>query len=118
MLDYSYSTEEERCPGRKPRRRGAHNISLSSDEEEDEVGALERLPVHAHSDKEERGDADFTEELAAKDVAGPQLSKGTVKEAMKGAKRVDKIAPNTNLNQTIMDHYHNIRWTIRIKDHY
>ena len=26
---------------------------------------------------------------------------------MKGAKRVDKIAPNMVLNQTILDHYHN-----------
>ena len=43
------------------------------------------------------------------DVAGPQLSKETVKEAMRGAKSVDEIAPNMILNNTILDHYHNIR---------
>ena len=41
------------------------------------------------------------------DVAGPQLSKEGVKEAMKEAKRVDKVAPNMILNKTILDHYHN-----------
>ena len=71
MSDDSYSTKEERRPGRKPRLRGAHDISSSSDEEEDEVGALERSPVHDHLDDEERGNTDSTEELAAKDVAGP-----------------------------------------------
>ena len=42
-------------------------------------------------------------------MARPQLSKETIKEAMKGAKRVDKIIPNMILNQTILDHYHNVR---------
>ena len=28
---------------------------------------------------------------------------------MRGANRVDEIAPNMILNQTILDHYHNIR---------
>ena len=47
--------------------------------------------------------------MAAKDVARPQLSKETVKEAMRGAKRVNKIAPNKILDQTILDCYHNVR---------
>ena len=42
-------------------------------------------------------------------MARPQLSKEAIKEAMKGAKRVDKITPNMILNQTILDHYHNVR---------
>ena len=36
-------------------------------------------------------------------MARPQLSKEAIKEAMKGAKRVDKITPNMILNQTIME---------------
>ena len=56
-------------------RRGAHKMSSSSDKEEDDVGASERSPVIDHSDGEKRGEADSTEELAAKDVAGPQHSK-------------------------------------------
>ena len=42
-------------------------------------------------------------------MARPQLSKEAIKEAMKGAKRVNKITPNMILNQTILDHYHNVR---------
>ena len=76
-------------------------------------------------DGDEKDKADSTEELATKvgiecealvqdntpmqDVAGPQLSKEIVKEAMKGAKIVDKISPNIILNKTILDHYHNVR---------
>ena len=84
-------------------------MSSSSDEEEDEVGASEYSPINDHLDEEERGKADSTEELAAKDVAGPQLYKETVKEAMRGAERVVEVAPNMILNQTILDHYHNGR---------
>ena len=78
MLDEDYSTEEERRPGRGLRHRGAHKMSSSSDEEEDNVCASERSPVNDHSDGEERGDADSTEELAAKDVAGSEVSKELV----------------------------------------
>ena len=48
---------------------------FSSSDEQDDVGASERSPVTDHSDGEKRGEADSTEELAAKDVAGPHLSK-------------------------------------------
>ena len=50
------------------------------------------MPVHAHSDEEEDGEVHSAEEVAAKDIAGPQLSKETVKKTMKGAKGVDEIA--------------------------
>ena len=83
-------------------------MSLSLDEEDDDIGAPSS-PVHERSNKEEEGEAHSTEEVAANDVAGPQLSKATVKTAMKGAKRVDEIALNMILNQTILDHYHNVR---------
>ena len=42
-------------------------------------------------------------------MAGPQLSKEAIKEAMKGSKRADEITPKMILNQTILDHYHNVR---------
>ena len=45
---------------------------------------------------EEDGEVHSTEEVAAKDVAGPQLSKEVVKTA------------NMVLNQAILDHYHNV----------
>ena len=51
-------------------------------------------------------------------MAGPQLTKETVKEAMMGANRVDESAPNMILNQTIMVHYQNVRWIIGIEDPY
>ena len=38
----------------------------------------------------------------------PQLSKETVKSAMKGHKRLDEVAPNIVLNEEIMDHYHQV----------
>ena len=100
-------------------------MSSSSDDEEDDVGVTERSPVTDRSDGDEKDETDSTEELAAKvgmecealvhnntpmqDVAGPQVSKETVKEAMKGAKRFEEIAPNMILNKTILDHYHNVR---------
>ena len=83
-------------------------MSLSSDEEDEDVGAPSS-PVHERSNKEEEGEVHSTEQVAAKDIVGPRLSKETVKTAMKGAKRVDEIAPNMILNQTILDHYHNVR---------
>ena len=36
-------------------------------------------------------------------MAGPQLSKEAIKEAMKGSKRADEITPKMILNQTILD---------------
>ena len=107
MSDKDYLTEEERRPGRGSPRRRAHDMSSSSNEED--VGTSECSPVNDRSDGDEGGETDSTEEVAAKDVAGPQLSKETVMEAMKGAKRVNKVAPNLILNQTILDHYHNVR---------
>ena len=96
-------------------------MSLSSDEEEDNVGVTECSPLTDRSDGDKEDEADSTEELIAKvgtecktlihdniptqDVAGPQLSK----ETMKGAKRVDEISPNMILNKTILDHYHNVK---------
>ena len=82
-------------------------MSLSSDEEDDDVGAPSSL-VHNLSDEEEDGEVNSTEEVAAEDLAGPQLSKETVKTAMKGTKRVDEITPNMILNQAILYHYHNV----------
>ena len=38
-----------------------------------------------------------------------QDSKETAKEAMREAKRVDVFAPNMIINQTILNHYHNVR---------
>ena len=123
MSDEDYWTEDERQE--RQWRRRAHDMSSSSDEEEDYVGVTERSPVTDCSDGDEKDKADSTEELVAKvgieckalvhdntpmqDVAGPQLSKETVKEAMKGAKRVDEINPNMILNKTILNHYHNVR---------
>ena len=104
MSDKEYSSEEERRQGRG---RGPNYMSLSSDEEDDVVGAPSS-PVHNLSEEEEDGKVHSTEEVAAKDVAGPQLSKEMVKTAMKGTKRVDEIAPNMILNQAILDHYHNV----------
>ena len=115
MSNESYLTEDERRRRQeRQQRRRAHDVSWSSDKEEDEVGDTERSPVTDRSDGDEKDEADATEELAAKvgiecealihnntpmlDVAGPQLSKETVNEAMKGAKRVDEIAPNMILN--------------------
>ena len=57
---------------------------------------------------EEDGEVHSTEEVAAKDVAGPQLSKEVIKTAVKGTKRHNKIAPNMVLNQAILDHYHTV----------
>ena len=109
MSDEEYSSEEEPRQGRGRRQavRGPHYMSLSSNEEVENVSAPSS-PVHDHSNDKE-GEADPADEVAAKDVARPQLSKETVKMAMKGAKRVDEIAPNMVLNQTILDHYHNAR---------
>ena len=42
-------------------------------------------------------------------MAGLHLSKETAKKAMRGAKRVDEIAPNMILNQMILNHYHSAR---------
>ena len=65
MSDDEYSSEEERHQGRGHRQAGrrAHNVSLSTEEEE-EVGA-HSWPVHNHSAKE----------ITTKDVAGPYLSR-------------------------------------------
>ena len=57
-------------------------MSFSSEEEDKDVGAPSSL-VHNNSDEEEDGEVHSTEEVAAKDIAGPQLSKETVKTAMK-----------------------------------
>ena len=73
-------------------------------------------PAHYRSDENGGGEEDPAEEVSTKDVAGPQLTKEAIKEAMKGNKRVDEITPNIVLNQTILDHYHNVRWLIRIRD--
>ena len=81
MSDKEYSFEEERRQGRG--HRGPHDLSLSLDEEDDDIGAPSS-PVHERSNEEEEGEAHSTEEVAANDVAGPQLSKETVKTAMKG----------------------------------
>ena len=47
--------------------------------------------------------------IPVQDVAGHQLSKEGVKEAMKGTKRVNEIAPNMILKKKILDHYHNVK---------
>ena len=117
MSDEEYSTKEERrqSQSRSQRPRRAHNMSSRSDEEDDATGDTDR------SDRDKEDEPDSAEELIAKvgtkcktlihdnvsrqDVAGPQLSKEGVKEAMKGAKRVDEIARN----KTILDHYHNVK---------
>ena len=94
-------------------------MSSSLAEEDDDVGDTN------NSDREMEDKADSAEELMAKvstrckilirvnvliqDVSGPQLSKEGVKNAMKGAKRVDEIAPNMILNETILGHYHEVR---------
>ena len=76
-------------------------MSLRLDEAEDNSGD------HSDHSKRDMGDeANFAEELTAKDVASPQLSKKRVMEAKGGAKRVDKISSNMNLNRTILVHYH------------
>ena len=49
------------------------------------------------------------EEVSAKDIAGPQPTKEATKKVRKRTKRVDKITSNMILNQTILDHYHNVR---------
>ena len=105
MSDKEYSSKEKRRMNRSQRHRRAHDMSSSSSEE-DEAG---------NTDNSEREDeADSAEELIAKvstgcktlihdnspsqDMNGPQLSKEGVKNAMKGTKRVDKVAPNMILN--------------------
>ena len=111
-----YSSEEERRLNRSQRPRRDHDISSDGydDKEEDDAGAPSS-PAHYRSG-ENGGEEDPAEEVSAKDVAGPRLTKEAIKEAMKGNKRVDKITPNMVLNQTILDHYHNVRWLVRIKD--
>ena len=47
--------------------------------------------------------------IPVQEVAGHQLSKEGVKEAMKGAKRVDEIASNMIFNNTILGHYHKVK---------
>ena len=75
-------------------------MSLRLDEAEDNSGD------HSDHSNRDRGDeVNFAEELTAKDVAGPQLSKKRVMEAKRGAKRVDKISSNMILNITILVHY-------------
>ena len=40
------------------------------------------------------------------DPSGPQLSKAGAREAMREAKRVDRVTPNMTLNGALMDLYH------------
>ena len=111
MSDDDYSSEEERRSNRSQRHRREHIIS--SDEYKDEEGddaVAPSSPSHYRSDKNEGGEEEEpAEEVSAKDVAGPQHTKKAITEAMKGNKRVDEITPNMVLNQTILDHYHNVR---------
>ena len=104
---------------RSQRRRRAYDMSSSLAEEDDDAGDTN------NSDREMEDKADSAEEQMAKvstrckilirvnvliqDVSGPQLSKEGVKNAMKGAKRVDEIAPNMILNEAILGHYHEVR---------
>ena len=64
MSDKDYSIEYKRQERQRHRR--AHNMSLSSDKEEDNVGVTERSPVTDRSDGGEKDEANSTEELAAK----------------------------------------------------
>ena len=57
-------------------------MSFSSEEKDEDVGAPSSL-VHNNSDEEKDGEVHSTEEVAAKDISGPQLSKETVKTAIK-----------------------------------
>ena len=84
MSDEEYSSEEERRQGRGRRQtsRRPQNMSFSSEEEEEDVGSPSSL-VHYNSNEKEDGEVHSTEEVAAKDIARPQLSKETVKTAMK-----------------------------------
>ena len=110
MSDEDYSSEEERRLNRSQRLRRDHNIS--SDKYEDREGEdaiAPSSPAHYRSDENEGHKEDPAEKVSAKDVAGPQLTKEAIKEAMKGNKRVDEITTNMVLNQTILDHYHNVR---------
>ena len=94
-------------------------MSSSSGQENDDAGNTDR------SDRDREDEANSAEELIAKvgtrcktlmrdnvpiqDVAGPQFSKEGVKEAMKGAKKVNKIAPNMILNNAILGQYHKVK---------
>ena len=40
--------------------------------------------------------------------SGPQLSKESVKSAMKGAKRVIEMGPNMIFNEELVNHYHKV----------
>ena len=106
MSDEEYLLEEERRQGRG-RGRGPNDMSVSSDEDDDDIGAPS-YPVHNLSKDEEDKEVHSTEEVAVKDVAGPQLSMEVVKTAMKGTKRHNKIAPNMIINQAILDHYRTV----------
>ena len=117
MSDEDYSSEEERRLNRSQRLRRDHDISSDKyKDKEGEDAVAPRSPAHYRSNETKGGKEDSAEEISAKDVAGPQVTKEAIKEAMKGNKRVDKITPNMFLNQTILDHYHNVRWLIRIRD--
>ena len=85
MSDEEYSSEEERRQGRGRRQtsRRPQNMSFSSEEEEEDVVGAPSSLVHYNSNEKEDGEVHSTEEVAAKDIARPQLSKETVKTAMK-----------------------------------
>ena len=82
---------------------------MDEDEEGDDA-VSPSSPGQYHSDKNGGGEEEEpAEEVPARDVAGPQLTKEAITEAMKGKNRVDEITLNMVLNQTILEHYHNVR---------
>ena len=116
MSEKESSSEEELRPNRSQQCRRTHDMSFSSAEE----GMADDIN---NFDREE--EADSAEESIAKvstrvqtsihnnalfqDMSGPQLSKEGFKNAMKGAKRVDEVAPNVILKEEIVSHYHKVR---------
>ena len=104
MSDEDYSSEEERRPGRSQRHRREHDISPNEYD-----AAAPSSPANHRPDENEGGEEDPMEEVSAKDIAGPQPTKEATKKVRKRTKRVDKITSNMILNQTILDHYHNVR---------
>ena len=112
MSEDEYSSNKEECRmNRSQRRRRAHNMSSDEDEEGDDV-VSPSSPGQCHTDENGVGqeeEEEPAEEVPAKDMAGPQLNKEAVAEAMKNNRRVEEITPNMVLNQAILEHCHNVR---------